>query len=101
MKTCLEELISLRYMFICLGVKVEHASLVCGDNLGVIQNICLKDNLLKKKHVATSYHKSRECVAAWIARHVKTPGLDNYADILTKAQTLPNTQKTQNILHSC
>jgi hypothetical protein len=87
MRTCIEELISLRYMLRCLGVKVEHASVVCGDNLGVVQNICLKDSLLKKKHVAISYHKSRESVAAGIAHPVKTKGTHNFADVMTKAQT--------------
>jgi hypothetical protein len=88
MKTCMEELLSIRYMLRCLGVKVVHASLVCGDNLGVIQNICIKDSLLKKKHVAISYHKSRECVAAGIAQPAKTNGKHNFADVFTKAQTL-------------
>ena len=87
MKTCMEELISLRYMLRCLGVKVEHASFVCGDNLGVIQNVSIKDSLLKKKHVAISYHKSRECIAAGIAHPMKTKGKHNFADVFTKAQT--------------
>ena len=87
MKTCVEELISLRYMLRCLGVSVEHASVVCGDNLGVIQNISIKDSLLKKKHVAISYHKSRESIAAGIVHPVKTKGTNNFADVLTKAQT--------------
>jgi hypothetical protein len=53
MKTAVEELIAVRYMLRCLGVKVLHAiSLICGDNLGVIQNCTLKDSLLKKKHIA-------------------------------------------------
>ena len=87
MKTCMEELISLRYMLRCLGVKVEHASFVCGDNLGVIQNVSIKDSLLKKKHVAISYHKSRECIAAGIAHPMKTKGKHNFADVFTKGQT--------------
>jgi hypothetical protein len=41
-------------------VKVEHASYVFGDNLGLIQNVTIKDSLLKKKHVAISYHKTRK-----------------------------------------
>ncbi len=87
MKTCMEELIALRYMLRCLGVKVEHASLVCGDNMGVIQNVTIKDSLLKKKHVAISYHKARECVAAGIAHPMKTKGKNNFADVFTKGQT--------------
>jgi hypothetical protein len=80
----MEELILLRYLLQCSGFKAKHAGLLFGDNLGVIQNICLKDKLLKKKHVAISYPKSQECVAAGIAHPVKTPGLDRYADVLTK-----------------
>jgi hypothetical protein len=67
---------------------VEYASLVCGDNLGVIQNATIKESLLKKKHVAISYHKTRESAAAGIAHPIKTPGEHNYADCLTKCQTL-------------
>ena len=86
MKTAVEELTSLRYMLRCLGVKVTYASLVCGDNLGVIQNATVSESLLKKKHVAISYHKVRETAAAGIAHPIKTPGANNYADVLTKSQ---------------
>jgi hypothetical protein len=34
-----EETIAIPYMLRCMGVKVEHASYVFGDNLGVIQNV--------------------------------------------------------------
>ena len=70
-----------------MGVKVEHASYVFGDNLGVIQNVTIKDSLLKKKHVAISYHKTREATAAGITHHVKILGTRNYADCLTKSLT--------------
>jgi hypothetical protein len=48
MRTAVEELIVVCYMLQCLGVKVLHASLICGDNLRVIQNCTIKDSLLKK-----------------------------------------------------
>jgi hypothetical protein len=48
MKTAVEELIAVCYMLQYLGVKVLHASLICGDNLGVIQNCMIKDSLLKR-----------------------------------------------------
>ena len=38
MKTGAKETIAMRYMMRCLGVNVETASLLCGDNMGVIQN---------------------------------------------------------------
>jgi hypothetical protein len=92
MKNVVEELIALRYMLLrCPRVKVEHASLICGDNMGVIQNATILESLLKKKkkHVAISYHKTtREAVASGTANQIKTGGADNYADALTKAQTL-------------
>jgi hypothetical protein len=40
-----------------LGVKVTNPTYMFRDNLGVVQNITMKDSLLKKKHVAISYHK--------------------------------------------
>ncbi len=70
-----------------MGVKVEHASYVFGDNLGVIQNVTIKDSLLKKKHVAISYHKTREATAADITHPIKILGILNYADCLTRSLT--------------
>ena len=67
---------------------MEHASLVCGDNMGVVQNATISESLLKKKHVAILYHKTGETAAAGIAHPIKTGGADNFADVLTKAQTL-------------
>jgi hypothetical protein len=88
MKNGTEEVIALRYMLRCLGVKVEYASPICGDNQGVVQNSTISDSLLKKKHVAIAYHKTRESAAAGISHPIKTGGADNYADVMTKAQTL-------------
>jgi hypothetical protein len=85
MKTAVEELIVARCMLRCLGVKVLHASLICGDNLGVIQNCTIKDSLLEKKHIAIAYHKGGS-FRNWSPK--KTPGTVNYADCLTKYQTL-------------
>jgi hypothetical protein len=88
MKTAAKELIVVHYMPQCLGVKVLHASLICGDNLGVIQNCTIKDSLLKKKHIAIAYHKTREAAASGICHPIKTLGTTNDADCLTKCQTL-------------
>jgi hypothetical protein len=79
MKNGVEELIALRYMLRCL---------LCGDNQGVVQNATIAESLLKKKHVAIAYHKTRESAAAGIAHPIKTGGVDNFADVLTKPQTL-------------
>jgi hypothetical protein len=87
MKTAVEELIAVRYMLRCLGVTVERASYLFGDNLGVVQNVTIKESLLKKKHVAISYHKVREAAASGIVHPTKIDGKFNYADVCTKAQT--------------
>jgi hypothetical protein len=71
-------------MLQCMGVKVEHSSYVFGDNLGVIQNMTIKDSLLKKKHLAISYHKTREATAAI---PLGSLGTRNYTDCLTEALT--------------
>ena len=88
MKTAVEEAHALRYMMRCLGVKVEHATPILGDNKAVIQNSTLPDSLLKKKHVAIAYHKTRESAAAGAVHPLKTKGDWNFSDILTKATVL-------------
>ena len=87
MRTAVEEIISIRYMMRCLGVKVEHSSVLFGDNLGVVQNATMKESLLKKKHVAISYHKVREAASCGIVHPMKIDGKYNFADVCTKAQT--------------
>ena len=87
MRTATEEVQSIRYMLRCLGVRVDTATLICGDNKGVIQNSTIPDSLLKKKHVAIAYHKTRESAAAGITHPIKIAGTNNFADLLTKALT--------------
>ena len=86
MRSAVEETKSIRYMLRCLGVKVDYASLLCGDNKGVIVNSTVSSSLLKKKHVAISYHQTREASAAGIVHPIKIRGEDNMADVMTKAQ---------------
>ena len=87
MRTAVEEVQAVRYMLHCLGVRVKHATLICGDNKGVIQNSTLPESLLKKKHVAIPYHKTREAATAGIVQPIKILSEHNFADILTKAVT--------------
>jgi hypothetical protein len=87
MRTAVEEVVAMRYMLRCFRVKVKHASFLFGDNLGMVQNATIKDSLLKKKHVAISYHKVRESAACGIVHPTKINGKYNFADVLTKSQT--------------
>ena len=87
MRTTSEEVIALRYMLRCLGVKVTRPTAVIGDNAAVIINAKTPESLLNKKHVAISYHKTRECVAAGVVHPLKIKSEFNFADALTKALT--------------
>lgn len=86
MKTAVEEVMSVRYMLRCLGVRVTKPSKILGDNRSVILNSTISSSLLKKKHVAIAYHKTREATAAGIVHPLKTKGDWNFADVCTKAQ---------------
>ena len=83
--TVMEEAQSVRYMLRYLGVRVDTASLICGDNKGVAQNCTISDSLLKKKHVAIAYHKTRESAAAGIVHPIKIAGTNNFVDLLANA----------------
>ena len=90
MRHAVEEVVALRYMLRCLGVNVDTASAVYGDNLGVIQNATIKNSLLKKKHVVIIYHKVREAVAAGIIILIKIALTDNFAYCLNKSLPIAN-----------
>lgn len=87
MKTAVEEVISMQYMLRCLGVNVIKLLHIMGDNRSVILNSTVPSSLLKKKHIAIAYHKTREAAAAGIVHPLKTKGDWNFADICTKSQT--------------
>ena len=93
-----EEVGSIRYMLRCLGVHVDVPSKVFGDNLGVIQNATIKDSLLKKKHIAISYHKVREAVAAGVIVPIKIASADNFSDCLTKVLPIADHNRLVNSL---
>ena len=86
MKTAVEEVVSVRYMLRCLGVKVTKPTHILGDNRSVILNSTISSSLLKKKHATISYHLTREATAAKICHPIKTRGEWNFADVCTKAQ---------------
>eukprot|EP00957_Ditylum_brightwellii_P114373 8720440-Ditylum_brightwellii.AAC.1 len=87
MKTAVEEVMVLRYMLQCLGVRVTKPSFILGNNLSMILNSTIPSSLLKKKHVAISYHMTREAKTPKIVHPVKTKGDWNFVNVLTKPQT--------------
>ena len=71
-------------MLRCLGVQVTRPTAVIGDNAAVIINATIPESLLNKKHVAISYHKTWDCVAAGVVHPLKIDSKFNFADALTK-----------------
>ena len=84
-RTCGEQLIDMRTTFRCLGVPIIGHSHVFGDNESVVNSSMKRDSRLHKRHVALSFHRVRESIAARITRFFHIPGKINPADMLTKA----------------
>ena len=54
--------LEMRYVFKMLGVKVDGSTLMLGDNRSVILNTTVPSSVLKKKHCAIAYHRTREAI---------------------------------------
>ena len=75
---------SLRYKLRMFGIEVDGPTLIYCDNQSVVHNSQNPNSTLKKKHIAISFHKIREAVAAGIVEIHKVGTLHNLADLLTK-----------------
>eukprot|EP00957_Ditylum_brightwellii_P182027 13867725-Ditylum_brightwellii.AAC.1 len=87
MKTAVEEVMLVRYMLHCLGVKVKAPSWILEDNWSVIINSTVPPSLLKKKHIVIFYNMAREATTAHIVHLLKIKGDWNFTDVFTKPQT--------------
>ena len=83
-RTCTEQVIDLRNTFRYLGVPVETATIMFGDNETVVNTASVPHSKLQKRHNALSYHRVREAIAAGITRFHHIRGEKNPADILSK-----------------
>ena len=61
----------MQYMLRSLGIPVKGPAYLCEYNLGIIKYSTNLDSELKNKHVAISYHRLRERVAARIVNPIK------------------------------
>jgi hypothetical protein len=68
-----------------MGVKVDQATPIWVDNLGVVLNASNPGSTLNKKHIALAYHFVREHVANGVVEIRKINSKDNYMDPFTKA----------------
>ena len=82
-RTATEKIMENRMYLRYLGVPV-HDSRLFGDNESVVNSSSLPDARLHKRHVALSFHRVREAIAARIMRFFWIEGPQNPADILSK-----------------
>jgi hypothetical protein len=83
-RTATEQIIDLRNTLRYLGVPIRGTSMMFGDNETVVNTASVPHARLQKRHVALSYHRVREAVAAGIMRFHHVRGKLNPADILSK-----------------
>jgi hypothetical protein len=83
-RTAIEHIIANRIAFRYLGVEVIGPTHLFGDNESVVTSGTIPQSTLNKRHVALSFHRVRESIAAGIVNfhHVSTN--DNPADVLSK-----------------
>ena len=83
-KTCVEQIMDLRNTLQYLGVSVKKKSFMFGDNRSVVDSSMTPHAKIHKRHVALSFHRVREAIAAKIVSYYFIPGEINPADILSK-----------------
>jgi hypothetical protein len=83
-RTAVEQIIGLRTNLRYLGVHVKGPSQLFGDNKSVVDSTTVPESPLRKRHVALSYHRVREAIAAGVLKFNWIDGKNNPADILSK-----------------
>ena len=83
-KTAAQQSMGLRIFLRYLGVEVHGSSYMFGDNGSVVTSSSIPHSPLKKRHLALSYHFTREAIASKAVRFHFIPGDVNPADILSK-----------------
>lgn len=89
-RTCTDQGIDLRITARYLGVPIKGSSYMFGDNESVVNTASIPFSKLAKRHVALSYHRTKECIAAGIFKYYHVLSGNNPADILTKHWDMPS-----------
>ena len=93
-RTCTEQIIDLRNTLRYLGVPIDGAAMMFGDNETVVNTASVPHSRLHKRHNALSYHRTREAIAAGITRFYHIRGETNPSDILSKHWDYPSVWPT-------
>lgn len=83
-RIAVELAMEMRYKLRMLGVPVDGAVTMHGDNMSVIQSTSVPSASLKKKHHAIAWHRVREAVASGVVDLIHCRSEDNLSDALTK-----------------
>ena len=84
MKHGIENLRGIRYKLRMMGIPIDGASRIFGDNMSVVTNSSKPESTLKKKSNSVCYHAVREAVAMGEALVAHIPTRKNLADLFTK-----------------
>jgi hypothetical protein len=84
-RTATEQIMDLRATLRYLGVEIIGPTFMFGDNETVVGSGSVPHARLHKRHVLLSFHRVREAIASKAIRFIHIPGIDNPADILSKA----------------
>jgi hypothetical protein len=84
LKHGIENLRGIRYKLRMMGVPIDGASRIFGDNMSVVTNASKPESTLKKKSNSVCYHAVREAVAMGEALVAHIPTKFNLADLFTK-----------------
>jgi hypothetical protein len=84
MKTAIEQVEALRYKLRMMGIPIIGPTNVYCDNEAVFKNSTFPESVIKKKHNAIAYHRTREAQASGTVRIAWESGETNVADVLTK-----------------
>ena len=83
-RTCVEQIMDLRFTLRYLGVPIQGRSYMFGDNESVVNSSSRPEAKLHKRHVALLFHRVREAVASDMLTFLHIEGQHNPADILSK-----------------
>ena len=83
-RTATDQIVDLRYTLRSMGVPLDKASWMFGDNMSVITSSTIPHSVLNKRHNALSYHRVREAIAYGILKFVHINGTENVKDVMTK-----------------
>ncbi len=90
----------LRYKLRMMGVAIDGATHIYGDNMSVIKNTSMPKSILNKKRNVVCYHAIRESVAMGETLTVHTSGAENPTDLMTEVLLGSKRQYlVQNLLH--